>query len=170
VKRLHGAETVEKMIALLPPELARLMRTGGFVTAGWYPLATLRELYRTAQRATGRGVELARDIGRESTADDFRGIYRVLTFVLSPSFVLKRSPAVFSRYFDTGRMEMIEARDGHARARFEGCAGFDHNMWVGLVGGCAAVLEACGGKEVVITIVDGGGEADEHLTITATWK
>ncbi|HZS38281.1 MAG TPA: hypothetical protein VFF06_15695 [Polyangia bacterium] len=169
-RKLHGDSFLEAMLAHLPPQTARLVRAGGFLSGGWYPLATFRELNHAAQRAAGLGPELSRALAREATADDFRGIYRVLTFVLSPEFVIKRAPTLFSRYYDTGRMEVVRAVSGSAQARFSGCVGFDRSVWQGVAGGCVAVLEACGGQDVDVRATDGGNDGDEHLFLAATWK
>lgn len=167
-RRLLGDAAVGKMTRLLPDELGRQLRTGAFVTGNWYALADFRALHAAAQAVSGRGPELAYAIGRDSASDDFRGIYRVLTFVLSPEFLLKRTPAIWSRYYDTGEVA-IEARPGFAHARFREARGFDHVLWQDVVGGCAGVLEVCGAKDLKMAIVGGGGD-ESHLSLTATWS
>jgi hypothetical protein len=88
--------------------------------------------------------------------------------VLSPEFLLKRTPAIWSRYYDTGEVT-IEARSGFAHARFRGASGFDHILWQDVAGGCAGVLEVCGAKDLKMTVVGGGGD-ENHLSLTAKWS
>jgi hypothetical protein len=166
-ERVFGAQTVGRALELVPPDLANAIRNKTLIVGGWYPLASYRALIGAIdQLHPGRLPEASRD----ATLDDFRyGIYKVLTFVLSPQFVIKRSPGLFNRYYDTGKLEVPTAREGTATARFTGCTGFDALLWRDVLGGCIGVLEACGGKGVQMHIDEGGGNAD-HCTATATWS
>jgi hypothetical protein len=166
-RRLLGPEAIDEMAALLPAELGKQVQLDNFVTGNWYPLADFRALHVAAQTLSQRGLELACAIGRESAAQDFRGIYRVLTFVLSPEFLIKRTPAIWMRYYDVGEVTM-EASSGSARALFSGATGFDRVLWQDVIGGCTGVLEVCGAKNVKMTIEGGGGDED-HLALTASW-
>jgi hypothetical protein len=166
-ERLHGPEAAPKLMAQLPAELAKAFQYKAIVTSGWYPIGDYRTLLAATAKTFG-GVPALRLIGRDASLQDFRGIYKVLTFVLSPQFVIKRSPGMFNRYYDTGTLEIPEARPGFCRARFTGCTGFDPLMWEDAVAGAAGVLEACGGKDVKTTVIEGGG-TDDHVTVNATW-
>jgi hypothetical protein len=170
VRRSLGQSTLDAMVKMLPPDLARAVRTDAFYSTSWYPLTEYYALQLSAQRATGRGPELARELGRDAILDDFRGIYKVLLSVLSPEFLFKRSPMVFSRYYDTGKLEITRAEHGVADARFTGCTGFNQTLWEDTLGGCLGLLEACGARNVEMTIHEGGEDGDDHLYGTATWK
>jgi hypothetical protein len=170
IKRLLGDEVHRRVVAELPGEIGERARDGTLIAAGWYPLSDYSALHALAQRHTRQGPELARALSRDAVLQDFRGIYSVLTFVLSPQFLVKRSPGIFSRYFDTGRVEVPEARPGFARARFSACTGFDHNLWEDSLGGTLALLEACGAGDLQLTVHSGGGDGDDHLEASTTWK
>lgn len=170
VERLCPPGTIEKMVALLPDELAPAVEHNGFISAGWYPLAHCRALFDAAMRATGRDLELVRELSREATRDDFRGIYRLLTFVLSPEFVMRRAPGIFNRYYDTGSLVVPVARSGYLEAHYRGCVGFDAVLWADLLAGSAAVIEICGAKDLTFKIVRGGGDGDEECYVTSEWR
>lgn len=167
-QRLLGQSVVDKMVSLLPNDLARQVQSNSFITGHWYPLSDYRTLHGVAQTASGRGIELARAIGYEAARDDFRGIYRVLTFVLSPEFVIKRTPSIWSRYYDVGEVS-VEASAGRAHGHFRSAAGFDRVLWQDVMGGIGGILEACGGKGAEVQLVSGGGDED-HLEIEVRWK
>jgi hypothetical protein len=170
IRRTLGEPTLERVLARLPPELAKTIRSqDGYISNVWYPLADYRALHAAVRSVTGKGPELARELSRQATLDDFRGFYRVLLSVLSPEFLLRRSPLLFSRFFDTGKMEVTRAETGRADAYFSGCVGFDRNIWEDAIGGCVAVLELCGAKDVQIRVDDGGEDGDEKLLGIATW-
>jgi hypothetical protein len=169
VRRILGARAIEQLAALMTPEQARRVRAG-VVPNLWYPLSDLRAIHATAQMVGGRGPELARAIGRDATLDDFRGVYRILTAVLSPAFLMRRTPGLFDRYYDTGRLQIPRAEANACEAFFSGCAGFDANLWQDTVGGCCAFLEVCGARDIEAQVLEGGRNGDEHLRVRATWR
>lgn len=170
-QRLCGAGVVDKMMPLLPEELIRPVKHNSFVSGGWYPLTHYRALHTAIARAAGRSAtDLARALGRDATMDDFRGIYRVLTFVLSPEFLMRRAPGLWNRYYDTGSLTVPVARHGYAEASFRGCIGFDRVLWEDAVGGAIGILEVCGAKEIAVHLRAGGGDGQEFLDAACTWR
>lgn len=169
VGRICPAGTLRRMLPLLPPQVAPAVEHDAFLAAGWYPLAHLRAIFAAAMQATGRDLELVRELSRDATLDDFRGIYRLLTFVLSPEFVMRRGPGIFGRYYDTGSLEVV-ARAGHCEAHYRGCVGFDRVLWADVLAGSAAVLEACGARDVKMTILRGGGDGDDACDVVGEWR
>jgi hypothetical protein len=170
VPRVCGPTVIEQTLPLLPDLVSRAIRHHGFLTGGWYPLAHYRALHGAIGRVDGRGYELARVLGRDATLDDFRGVYRVLTFVLSPEFLMRRAPGLFNRYYDTGSLSVPIARRGYAEANFHGCTGFDRTLWEVVIGGAIAGLEACGARDVQVEIRAGGGDGEDFLRGTCTWR
>jgi hypothetical protein len=170
-QRLYGASVVDKIMAHLPDEIARPVKHNSFITSGWYPLPQYRALHDAIARATGKSPpELARALGRDATMDDFRGVYRVLTFVLSPEFLIRRAPGLWNRYYDIGSLTVPVARKGYAEAQFRGCVGFDRVLWEDAVGGAIAILEVCGARDLGVTIRGGGGDGHDFLDATCTWR
>jgi hypothetical protein len=168
LQRMKGDDAVRRAVELLPPELARTARADLFVTQNWYALSDYALVLR-AMMSSGGDVELVRALSRESVLHDFRGIYRILTFVVSPEFVMKRGPLLFSRYYDTGKL-VVEASTGLAVCRYSGCTGFDHILWIDTLSGSQAVLEACGAKQAGTQIVEGGRDGDDSCTAHFTWR
>jgi hypothetical protein len=167
VRRVLGPAIIPQLMKNLPPEVAEKVQRDAYIVGGWYPLSEFRLLHVAAQKASGRGIELSREIARDAAHDDFRGIYKVLTFVLTPEFLIKRTPSIWSRYYDTGKVNM-EARSKFAHAQFTECTGWDRVLWQDVIGGCQGVLEVCGAREVKMSVVSGGGDED-HLSLTAEW-
>jgi hypothetical protein len=170
VERVHGNEAIDEMVPLLPEDIGTMLAQRSFISAGWYPLAHYRALLGAVMLVVGGGPEVVRELSRDGTLDDFRGIYRLLTAVLSPEFLMRRSPSLFNRYYDTGKLTVPVAKHGYAEARFRGCVGFDRVIWEDAVGGAIGILQACGAKDVSLRFVRGGGDGDEELDIIAQWK
>jgi hypothetical protein len=169
LKRLKGDEAVRRTVDRLPADLAKTARAELFVTHAWYPLSDYAQLLRAMMEANRGGIELICALSREATLQDFRGIYRILVAIVSPSFLMKRVPMLFNRYYDTGRV-VIEATPGTATARYEGCKGFDHLLWNDSIYGSKAVLEACGAKDIDFRILAGGNDGDDDCTVHFSWR
>jgi hypothetical protein len=170
IHRTLGTAVLDETLKVLPHEIAKLARANGYYVNLWYPLADFRELHAAVQRVTGRGPELARELGYDASLSNFRGVYRVLLGVLSADFLINRSPGIFRRFYDTGTVEIVHPGRHQVEARFSGCTGFDRNIWEALSGGCIALLEACGAKDVQLTSAAGGRDRDDHLTARASWR
>jgi hypothetical protein len=170
LRKLKGDRVAEATLDLAPAEFARSFRAGLVFSGNWYPLAWYADLHRAAQKAAGAGPELARTMGLESVKDDLSGIYRIFLLVVSPEFVLSKSPLLFSTYYDTGTMSVTEATRGRARAQLTGCTGFDKNLFLDVQGSCQAGLEAAGARDVVITPTAGGGDGDTSMEMEARWR
>jgi hypothetical protein len=169
LRRIKGEEGIRRLLDILPPELARTARADLFVTQTWYPLTDYLSLLRAIHTMAGNDIGLVQSLSREATLNDFRGIYRILTFVLSPEFVMKRGPALFNRYFDTGTL-VVEAEPHKGVAIYTGCKGFDHLLWNDVIYGGTAVLEVCGAKDQKFKVVAGGQDGDDVCTVQFTWR
>lgn len=169
MRTLAGYDAVNRMMGLLPPELRDAIGHRRLLPKEWYPLSWYRVMHTAAQTATGRGRELSRLIGRETTRADFSGIYRVFVVVMSPQALIARAPRVFEQYYTRGTIETPVCRAGFAVLAWRGCAGFDRNMWDDMLGSVEALLELSGGQDVRVEVLAGGGDKDEDTDMQLTW-
>lgn len=168
LERMHGNDARVGTLERVEGEAGELLRAGALLSSGWYPASWYAALHAAAQRATGLGDELSYEVAREGVKEDFRGIYRILTFVLTPQSLLRRAPRVFRTYFRGGGME-VEAGEGSAAVELR-CEGFGETLWRDLEGGCVGVLEACGAQDVKCVREAGGGDGDDHLRLAFRWR
>jgi hypothetical protein len=165
---IRGEAVAAKVLASVSPELRAALQTGKILPSGWYPVAWKRELHAAGREVTGE-PRLAWTMGAEMTKRDLGGIYRAFLRIVSPRFVLSAGSRIFSTYFRPGSMRVVETRSGFVRVVFDGCAGFDRNMWQDVLGGCQATLEAAGANAVRLHIEGGGGDRDTQTTAIAWW-
>jgi hypothetical protein len=165
---LRGSHVTERMMSLVPEELREGLRSGGITATAWYPVSWKRELHRAGALATGE-AHLARTMGREMTLRDLNGIYRAFMRLVSPPTVLQAGARIFSTYLRPGKYQVAEVREGFVRVEFTQCYGFDPNMWLDVLGGCEAVLEAAGAQSVRLRIESGGREGDSSCSAIAWW-
>jgi hypothetical protein len=150
-------------------ELGKLLRYGGLVSSGWYPVALYCELQALAQQVLQRGSELARRIGYVNLKRDLSGPYRVLVFLLKPETIISGTPRMMQHYWRGGRVEVTEARDGMAAAHFRGWHGFDRNVWLDVIGAAEAAIEVAGGESVRSRVVSGGRDGHAELDLELRW-
>jgi hypothetical protein len=169
--KLRGDDAVARTLdALAEPGLAAKLRAHEILPGGWYPLAWYRDLLGSMRRTTGEGPELMRALGREGVREDLGGVFRIFLLVVSPQFLLSRAAALWSTYYDTGKMIVEDKRPGGVTARAVGCTGFDENLWTGTAGGCEAALVAAGARDVKIEVVEGGRDGDDSMVFRGTWR
>jgi hypothetical protein len=168
LSELRGAEVTARMLSALPEDLHSALESGKVIASSWYPVEWKRAMHRAAREVTGE-AGLAWIMGAEMTRRDLSGIYRAFMRVVSPRYVLSFGSQIFSTYFRPGRMRVLENRDGFVRVRFEGCEGFNLDMWQDVLGGCEATLQAAGGKSVRLIIEEGLGRNDAEGQVVASW-
>ena len=169
VQQLRGDGALARFRLHAPRHVIEMIDARAFVAVGWYPLDWYRDLVKAALQATNEGSAFARELGRVSTITDFKGVYRLLKFVLSPQALLARAPSVYDRYRRPGRLTIEDAKAGFARVRFEGCVGFDECLWQLAAGSCVGVLEVCGAKNVRTRIISGARDGHTDATFEGRW-
>jgi hypothetical protein len=165
---VRGDDVAQRMFAGISVGLRDALQTGKILANCWYPVEWKRELHRAGREATGEPF-LARVMGREMTRRDVNGVYRAFLRVMSPASVLAGCSRIFSTYLRPGVMRLVEREDTHAKVSFDGCVGFDANMWHDVLGGCEATLEATGAKFVRLRIESGGRDGDDGCVACAWW-
>jgi hypothetical protein len=167
VERSLGPSAMESAVSAMPEEVAKAHRYGEIIASGWYPIAWYRETWQGILGASGRGDDFVRKVGRDSIDLDFGSIYRTLMRVLSPKTLVSVGMTHFGQIYDTGNVETFDPRDTSLRLRFTGCAGFDHTMWVEVLGSCERLAELTGAKNARSTILEAGW--DEKCVAIVEW-
>ncbi|MGC4069686.1 MAG: hypothetical protein QM784_34510 [Polyangiaceae bacterium] len=167
--QVRGAQTVETAIALMSAELSSAIRYGTIIAASWYPIEWYRELFRAIAEGTKGGEGIVREIGRESARLDMTGIYRAAFKLLSPQALFGLSTRLFSNYYDTGSVSILESRQGFALARWMNCEGFDRNLWLEVIASSEMFLELAGARQVRMRVLSGAGRDDDFAEVQAHW-
>jgi hypothetical protein len=114
VRQNWGDEGLARLAAATrTPEVAALA-TGTVLAGSWYPFSQFTELLDTAGAVFGAGIDdFARREGASCADYDLRGVYRVFVRFTSPNFVVERSGKVWSQYYDSGSLVVVETDDAH---------------------------------------------------------
>jgi hypothetical protein len=166
---LRGDDVAARMYVGLSVGLRDALETGKILANCWYPVEWKCEMHRAGREASGDPL-LARKMGHEMTKRDVHGIYRAFMRVMSPAAILIASSRIFSTYLRPGTMQLVERNETAARVQFDGCIGFDGNMWQDVIGGCQATLEATGARLVRMRTESGGRDGDVGCVVRAWWS
>ena len=110
------------------------------------------------------------DIGAAAIVADLKGVHKhMLLKLLSPETLYALGGRLFNKYYDTGKVAVITARTGYVHGRYEGCTGFDQNMWAEVIGASEQLLEMAGAKHIRVRTLDGGNDED-YAEIEARWS
>ena len=130
------------------------------------PLQPLDELCaRPTRFATAATWERVFEQGRRSFIRDVKFVYRFFIRLASPEYVAKRASQIYSIYYkDNGSLQLVSAQSSRVELRYEGVNNGCDVFWAQSRGSITGALEATGMKNVVVEIIDGGGDA-KHCSI-----
>lgn len=95
----------------LPKEIADYYNNG-ILVANWYPIieAVIFPTKKIGELFYNNNYKKAAfDVGYYSAIESLNGIYKIFVKVASIDFVLKRSTAIFSTFYKTGVLEIIDS-------------------------------------------------------------
>jgi hypothetical protein len=167
-EQLYGEQVARELRDRAPETTAAALRRG-IDPNEWYPVAWYRDLCATGQQVTGEGVEMIIKVARRSAAAEFSGVHRLLVLFVPPQRLLRIAARLFRRYYAQGSVKTVPRGPNGAEARWVGCVGFDANLWQDCFAATIVVIEMCGGRDVQMRLIDGGGDGDEHATVLFRW-
>jgi len=165
---LRGEAVVEQVKQRADPELLDKLTRGLIFTGVWYPVAWYRQLLGAARAVTGEDASLPWALAKRGVAGDMSAIYAAFMWVATPQYLFTKAAAIFNRYYDGGHVEVSGTKPGEATGHWVDCVGFDENLWSATLGGVEVVLEAAGGHDINIRVLEGGGDSDS-LVAQANW-
>jgi hypothetical protein len=166
-----GDPVVAQVVSSLNREMRELIESDLFTKSGWFPVTWYREMLGCIKEAAGPNA--VRESSRAAVIHDLQsGIYKLVSKILSPSWLLKNTPKVFNSYYRKGTcvVELSDTEKHTGTIRFGDCAGFNDSMWEDLAGGCFGVLEAAGAKNVQEAHRTGGQNGDESMVLVLRWE
>jgi hypothetical protein len=145
VKERFGGDALAGVLAALP-ETARAA-LGSVLASSWYPMPAFLRFMQEAKRQLGSGEpDVIRNMGRASCDYGVTGVYKIFFKVGSPEFVIGRATRVFSSYYDTGQITVVDSRDGRAVVEVSGLEGSAPEFCERIYGWMQRTLEMAGAK------------------------
>jgi hypothetical protein len=169
VEKSRGPEVIARALAAMPTDVAHGVRYGEIIAAGWYPVTWYRAMWSALLASAQEEAPFVRALGRDAVDVDFGSIYRALLRVLTPKTAVSIGMRHFGQIYDTGRVRVVEPTAASVRLDFTGCTGFDHTMWVEILGSCERLTELAGGLGVQAMILAGGANGEDHCLARVQW-
>lgn len=156
LERRFGKDAVARVKARVKGEGGESLRNGGVVSGGWYPasyydalLVAIEEEYPSVRGILG-------DLCRDAVTQDFQTLFRVVSLVATPEWVMSGATRIMTRYLENTRVEVKESREGHVHFRFEEFHGYTPRMWEDFIAGLEAVIDLMRVRRLPTKIVAGG--------------
>lgn len=169
LRELYGDAATERVIGGLSPELGRLVKSGGLLTSGWYPVAWSGEIYRVAMQLIPGAAELPEQVAHRSVERDMKGIYGFLARLVSPEFCIRQAPRILGTYFKGPSISVEVIEPGHAEMSFADCHGFTRAVWRDIVAGAEYIFRHAGAKDVKMRFTSGGRDSDARARVDVRW-
>lgn len=139
--------------------------------AAWIPAPALTALMQAyASVLQDDPIQTYRRLGRESCDDNLTAVYRLMSRLARPEFILRRAVRVWGDFYDRGEFEVLETSPESGAIRVTG-AGFPHPALCHRIGGwIERAIELSGGREVRVdhpACVFEGADCEEWR---ASWK
>jgi hypothetical protein len=145
VRERFGEEALARVLDALPGEDRK--RLSAVLASSWYPMEAFLLFMREAQRQLGaEQPDLVRSMGRASCDYGVTGVYKIFFKVGSPEFIIGRSARVFSSYYDSGELRVVDSRDGRAVVEVAGLEGGSPEFCERIYGWMQRTLELAGAK------------------------
>jgi uncharacterized protein (TIGR02265 family) len=148
VRERFGEETLARVLEALP-EADRAAIGAGVLASSWYPMAAFLRFMQEAERQLGaQEPDVLVKMGRASCDYGVTGVYRIFFKVGSPEFLVSRGAHVFSSYYDTGQMRVVEAAPGRAVVELTSFEGGAPQFCARLYGWMHRTLELAGARNL----------------------
>ncbi len=143
-----GQETLARIVGRLErPD--REVLGQAILPSSWYPMSAFLHFMQEARRELGpKDPELLRQMGRASCDYGMTTVYRVFFKLGSPEFVIGRASGVFSSYYDTGSVRIVERGPGLAIVELADFDGAGPEFCERLHGWMERILELAGARNV----------------------
>lgn len=145
IERRYGADVVEAALGRLTPTQADQIR--GMVSVSWVDVETVRAFKSAVAAELGRDpMDFQREVVREAIGETVNTVWRALLSKLWDSAIIKRTPLIYSKGFDRGKLSLLEIEGTTATFILTGWPDIPEYDCVGIAAGIEALLEYAGRK------------------------
>lgn len=161
---LVGAEPVARALASLPAPAREAYESA--TSVGWVPVPAVDAFMAAVAKESGWELsKLAYESSRRSVERLLGGLWRVILRFTSDEALVARTPLIYSKTFDTGRLESRIPRSGHADVVQSGWPEIPDVHLIGLAAGIDAALRSAGRENVKVA----WRRTATGASFTATW-
>lgn len=146
VRERFGDDALARVVEALP-EADRAAFGHGALASSWYGMdGFLRFMQEAEKQLHAQEPDVVRRMGRASCDYGLTTVYKIFFKVGSPEFIISRAAHVFSSYYDTGELRIVESGPGRAVAELAGFEGGAPQFCDRIFGWMQRTLELAGAK------------------------
>ncbi len=151
LREVLGDGVYQAALTRMPEHLAQELREATSVS--WLDVQVFVAMYDAGAAASGRNVvDLHHQVARISLERLLNGLWRVLLRLVGDEQLLKRTPIIFAKGYNQGRLEMTMVGKGQASFRVIGWDAMPQICRRGLRIAIQIALEMGGRKPVEVTL------------------
>ncbi len=163
IEAAYGEEMWTKIIRALP-DAARQVWDQHLLPAESYPFAAFKAMAAALPTVVGKQKDAELSKIYEYIADQsLNKMYKIFFKLMNPSFVLKNYPTLWSRFFNSGTVDVPSAEKGRATLKFSLPAIFVDWLPPACLGFSRKAVEMSGGKDLSVR------EKDRHKLAEDSW-
>jgi uncharacterized protein (TIGR02265 family) len=148
VRERFGQAAVARILEALP-EADRATLEHGVLASRWYPMDLFLHFMQEVQRQlAAQEPDVLGRMGRASCDYGMTTVYKIFFKVGSPEFVISRAASVFSRYYDTGKIRIVESGPRRAVVELGGLEGGAPQFCERIFGWMQRILELAGARKL----------------------
>lgn len=134
----------------------------------WVRISTIEAFYDALSAKLGRSVaDLHTEIGRLAAERTLKTLWRVFLRFTSDEALIARSPVLFTKSYDAGRIVASISRPGHGQVTLLDWPDAGEFPVRGLCNGIATLLTLAGRKKVAARVAS---RSAEQVLIAVTWE
>jgi hypothetical protein len=167
VRELRGEEGVQKVLARLDETDRNACTT--ILTGGWYSFEMNERLDQAVAAEMGMGEKVFLLMGEKSAIQNLGGPHKAMLSPGDPHGLLRRTPQIYSMYYDVGRRTYEKAGENKAVLRTYDAPTFSHPDCLTVVGWHRKAIEMCGGINPRVTETRCRAKGAEHCEYVCEW-
>jgi hypothetical protein len=162
--QLAGRPAFDRALESLPAEEQELWR--GLMRIQWVNTHAANRFIAAVAREAGRDAEaFLLDVARTGVEQTLKGVWKIILRFTTDNALVSRTPMLYSKTYDAGRMTAKIEKPGEAHILLEGWPGVPRMDVLGLQSGIEAVLRCAGRANVQVT----WRRTPDGVSFTGTW-
>ena len=151
IRATHGEVVWEQVLSEMAPA-AKAVWGETLLVTGAYPFSTFKEMLAALARVVGKIPDEETAQMYEFIADkSLNSIHKFFFRFADPSFVIKRYPILWQRFFKSGEVRVSDSRKGGAQLQFDLPEIFIDWLRPACSGYSKKAIEMAGGSDLVLT-------------------
>jgi uncharacterized protein (TIGR02265 family) len=170
VEQQFGKEGLVRLLERLP-EPDRELLPKGLLPAQWYPFELGQRIDKVVMEVLAKGDrETFHQLGVRSADFNLKGVHQVFVHPGNPQSLLRRAPAIYKLYYDTGHRTYEETGESTCRLVTYDSESFSEADCLTVIGWHQRAVELCGGRNVAIEHPRCRAQGDTVCEYVISWQ